>query len=111
MCFVSSCFYSDSAFASGAVDVIKTVCNSSENAAGLILAPVLHSNVTLKGIIDKRRELEDQILRLFGFYQHISFLFSAVISPGRWKRTRAASLSTMRGMRETGVAAANTAGW
>ncbi len=46
----------------GAVDAVATICNTTPSAAALILGPVVHSNVTISAIMNKRRQLEDQIL-------------------------------------------------
>lgn len=44
-----------------AIDAASSLANGNENAALLVLTPVVHSNVAQHAIVKKRRQLEDKL--------------------------------------------------
>lgn len=62
----------------GAIDTVRAVCQGNPDAAVLVLQPVVHANVTLKAILEKRAHIESRLVQSTGL-QIRGYVFSSVV--------------------------------
>ena len=62
----------------GAIDTARAVCQGNPDAAVLVLQPVVHANVTLKAILEKRGHIENRLVQSTGL-QVRGYVISSVV--------------------------------